>query len=53
MPPTIRSTAASKGQLLSLWNRRFVEIYTETPDGRPTVDYGRIADTEPALFTNP
>jgi inward rectifier potassium channel len=36
-----------------LWNRRFVEIYTETPDGRFTVDYGRIADTEPALFTNP
>ena len=36
-----------------LWNRRFVEIYTETPDGRLTVDYGRIDDTEPALFTNP
>jgi inward rectifier potassium channel len=36
-----------------LWNRRFVEIYTETPNGRFTVDYGRIADTEPALFTNP
>ena len=29
-----------------LWNRRFVEIYTETPDGRLTVDYGRIHDTE-------
>jgi inward rectifier potassium channel len=31
-----------------LWNRRFVEIYTETPDGRLTVDYSRIDDTEPA-----
>jgi inward rectifier potassium channel len=31
-----------------LWNRRFVEIYTETPDGRLIVDYGRIHDTEPA-----
>ena len=29
-----------------LWNRRFVEIYSETPDGRFTVDYGRIHDTE-------
>jgi inward rectifier potassium channel len=29
-----------------LWNRRFVEIYTETEDGRLTVDYGRIHDTE-------
>jgi inward rectifier potassium channel len=28
------------------WNRRFVEIYTETPEGRLTVDYGRIHDTE-------
>jgi inward rectifier potassium channel len=31
-----------------LWNRRFVEIYTETPDGRISVDYGRIDHTEPA-----
>jgi inward rectifier potassium channel len=31
-----------------LWNRRFVEIYTETHDGRLTVDYGRIHDTEEA-----
>jgi inward rectifier potassium channel len=31
-----------------LWNRRFVEIYTETQDGRLTVDYGRIHDTEEA-----
>jgi inward rectifier potassium channel len=29
-----------------LWNRRFVEIYTETNDGRLTVDYGRIHETE-------
>jgi inward rectifier potassium channel len=29
-----------------LWNRRFVEIYTEASDGRLTVDYGRIHDTE-------
>ncbi len=28
------------------WNRRFVEIWTETPDGRLTVDYGRFHDTE-------
>jgi inward rectifier potassium channel len=34
-----------------LWNRRFVEIYTETPDGRLTVDYGRIDNTEPAEFS--
>jgi hypothetical protein len=32
----------------TLWNRRFVEIYTETADGRLTVDYGRIHDTEEA-----
>jgi inward rectifier potassium channel len=31
-----------------LWNRRFVEIYFETPDGRLTVDYSRIHDTEEA-----
>jgi inward rectifier potassium channel len=31
-----------------LWNRRFVEIYTETSDGRLTVDYGRIHNTEEA-----
>jgi inward rectifier potassium channel len=31
-----------------LWNRRFVEIYAETDDGRLTVDYGRIHDTEEA-----
>jgi inward rectifier potassium channel len=31
-----------------LWNRRFVEIYNETPDGPFTVDYGRIHDTEEA-----
>jgi len=31
-----------------LWNRRFVEIYTETPEGRLTVDYGRIHTTEEA-----
>src|SRR5271169_6390432 len=31
-----------------LWNRRFVEIYTETHDGRLTVDYGAIHDTEDA-----
>jgi inward rectifier potassium channel len=31
-----------------LWNRRFVEIYTETSDGRLTVDYGRFHDTEEA-----
>jgi inward rectifier potassium channel len=31
-----------------LWNRRFVEIYTETSEGRLTVDYGRIHHTEEA-----
>jgi inward rectifier potassium channel len=31
-----------------LWNRRFVEIYTKTPDGRLSVDYGRIHETEEA-----
>lgn len=31
-----------------LWNRSFVEIYEETPDGRFSVDYGRIHDTEEA-----
>jgi inward rectifier potassium channel len=30
-----------------LWNQRFVEIYSEQADGRYTVDYGRIHDTEP------
>jgi hypothetical protein len=29
-----------------LWNRRFVEIYTQTR--RLTVDYGRFHDTEEA-----
>jgi inward rectifier potassium channel len=29
------------------WNRRFVEIYSEMPDGRFTVDYARLHDTEP------
>lgn len=32
-----------------LWNRRFVEIYSETSDGRFTVDYSRIHDTEEAV----
>jgi inward rectifier potassium channel len=30
------------------WGERFVEIYTEHGDGRLTVDYGRLHDTEPA-----
>jgi inward rectifier potassium channel len=30
-----------------LWNRRFVEIYQEDGDGRLTVDYGRLHETEP------
>ena len=29
------------------WNRRFVEIYTEMPDGAFAVDYSKIHDTEP------
>jgi inward rectifier potassium channel len=31
-----------------LWNRRFVEIYTEHGSGRFSVDYGRFHDTEEA-----
>jgi len=31
-----------------LWNRRFVEIYTETSDDWIAVDYGRIHNTEEA-----
>jgi hypothetical protein len=31
-----------------LWNRRFVEIYTETAEGRLAVHYGRFHDTEAA-----
>jgi inward rectifier potassium channel len=31
-----------------LWNRRFVEIYSEQGHGRFAVDYGRIHDTEEA-----
>jgi inward rectifier potassium channel len=31
-----------------LWNRRFVEIYTEEGDNRFSVDYGRFHDTEEA-----
>jgi inward rectifier potassium channel len=29
------------------FDERFVEIYTETGDGKLTVDYGRLHDTEP------
>ena len=35
-----------------LWNRRFVEIYSEAPDGRLIVDYGRIHDTEEVRFAD-
>ena len=31
-----------------VFGERFVEIYTETGEGRLTVDYGRLHDTEPA-----
>jgi inward rectifier potassium channel len=31
-----------------LWARRFIDIYSEGPDGRFTVDYGKIHDTEPS-----
>src|ERR1700730_16072633 len=33
------------------FDQRFVEIYTQTGDGKLTVDYGRLHDTEPT--TNP
>jgi inward rectifier potassium channel len=29
-----------------LWDRRFVDIYSENPDGTYTADYGRIHETE-------
>jgi inward rectifier potassium channel len=29
------------------WGERFVDIYTENPDGKLTVDYARLDDTEP------
>ena len=29
------------------FDRRFVDVYDELPDGRLTVDYGRLHDTEP------
>jgi inward rectifier potassium channel len=29
------------------WNRRFVEIYSDMPDGVFAVDYSKIHDTEP------
>jgi inward rectifier potassium channel len=32
------------------FGERFVEIYTETGEGRLTVDYGRLHDTEPAAL---
>jgi len=31
------------------FEERFVEIYTETPDGKWVVDYGRLHETEPAV----
>jgi inward rectifier potassium channel len=30
------------------WGERFAEMYTEHGDGKMTVDYGRLHDTEPA-----
>jgi inward rectifier potassium channel len=30
-----------------LWDRRFVDVFTETKDGRLAVDYRRFHDTEP------
>jgi len=32
------------------FGERFVEIYTETGEGRLTVDYGRLHDTETAAL---
>ena len=31
-----------------LWDRRFVDIYSDNPDGTFTADYGRMHDTEPS-----
>lgn len=28
------------------WDRRFVDVYTETADGKLTVDYARLHETE-------
>lgn len=33
------------------WGERFVDIYEELPDGKLTVDYGRLHDTEPVPVT--
>ena len=30
-----------------LWNRRFVDVFTQTRDGRLAIDYRRFHDTEP------
>jgi hypothetical protein len=31
------------------FDERFVEIYTETAEGKLTVDYDRLHDTEPVI----
>ncbi len=35
-----------------LFEKRFVEIYEELPDGKLVVDYGRLDETEPAPFND-
>jgi hypothetical protein len=35
------------------FGERFVDVYTELEDGRLTVDYGRLHETEPCPPPNP
>jgi hypothetical protein len=34
------------------FGERFVDVYEELPDGRLTVDYGRLHETEPVPATH-
>jgi inward rectifier potassium channel len=53
IPAPIQSQAHYSFQDI-LWNRRFVEIYSEDSKDRYTVDYGRIHDTEEVeMITEP
>ncbi len=36
-----------------LWDRRFVDVFTETEDGRLAIDYRRFHDTEPSKPPEP
>ena len=32
-----------------LWGHRFVDVFTETKDGRLAINYSRFHDTEPVI----